>query len=149
MRAAMLHVIGDVVQSIGVVIAGAVIWARPDWRLADPITTFLFSIVVLFTTWRMLKESVAILMESTPPGVDYVDVLKVLAALPPVSDVHDLHIWSITAGKAAMSVHLIASDAETALGLAQEAMWRDFGIFHCTIQVEHETSDECCHPCGV
>ena len=82
-RAAFLHVLGDLLQSIGVTIAGVLIYINEDWRIADPICTFVFSVIVLFTTIPIMKECIQVLMEGTPIGID-VDALEDdLAAVSP------------------------------------------------------------------
>eukprot|EP00124_Ichthyophonus_hoferi_P001210 Ihof_evm3s58 gene=Ihof_evmTU3s58 len=108
-RAAFIHVIGDMVQSVGVIIAAIIIWIRPDLTIVDPICTFLFSVLVLFTTFTLLKDTLNVLMEGTPEGVDPVALTKDLEAIPGVTKAHDLHIWSITVGKPASSIHLTIS----------------------------------------
>lgn len=91
-QAAYLHVLGDLLQSVGVTIAGAVIWWKPDWQLADPIMTFVFSILVIATTLSTVKESLRILMEGTPRGVEPSKIESGLRACTSVVAVHDLHI---------------------------------------------------------
>lgn len=104
-RAALIHVIGDLVQSIGVLIAALII-RFTGWTLADPICTFLFSIIVLFTTVTVMRDIFFVLMEATPSHYDLSDVKKALSALEGVKGVHDLHLWSIGMDKTAFSVHL-------------------------------------------
>lgn len=104
-RAALIHVIGDLVQSIGVLIAAVIIKVK-GWTLADPICTFFFSIIVLFTTITVMKDIFFVLMEATPSHFDLSDVKKALSGLDGVMGVHDLHLWSIGMDKTAFSVHL-------------------------------------------
>lgn len=139
LRAAMIHVIGDLLQSVGVLVAAGLIWWKPEWKIADPICTFLFSILVLLTTVRIVRESFHVLMEGTPEGIDLLDVSHVLKGLHQVDNVHDLHIWSIKIGRPALSVHLrILPEADDALVLrqAQELLLNAFNICHSTIQIE-------------
>jgi len=144
--AAFIHVIGDCVQSLGVMGASALIWWRPEYKMADPITTFVFSAIVLFTTVQLLRQSLAVLMEGVPQGVEIADVQKDLEAVPHVAAIHDLHIWSITVGQPALSVHLILQDdadpnlsTDDILAAANRILRDDHGITHTTIQIERTT----------
>jgi zinc transporter 2 len=142
-QAAYIHALGDLVQSVGVCIAGGLIWWRPEYQIADPIATFLFSLLVLFTTVGIMKSSVHVLMEATPEGVDLEKIHNGLLALDTVDGVHDLHIWSLTVGSSALSVHLhsTCADAGETLHIAREFL-RSQGIDHTTIQVEHTDGDQ-------
>jgi len=135
--AAFIHVLGDAVQSAGVMIAAGLIWYNPEYKIADPITTFIFSILVLFTTTRLIKQSVGVLMEGVPEGIDPDAVEASLAELPGVLEVHDLHIWSLSIGKPSLSVHLLGTeDCENLLAAANQLCAKRFNIHHSTIQVE-------------
>ncbi|EFA75386.1 putative zinc transporter [Heterostelium album PN500] len=151
---AYIHVIGDCVQSIGVMIAALIIWIKPEWKIADPITTFIFSIIVLFTTIRLLKQSLGVLMEGVPSDVSVADVNSDLSELPGVTEVHDLHIWSITIGKPALSVHLTIADgvdSDDTLKSACRLLKSTYNIEHTTIQIERQAGDNstalCNDPC--
>lgn len=140
-RAAYIHIIGDIVQSVGVIIAATVIWVHPEYRIVDPICTILFSIIVLFTTFKLVKESSHILMEGTPNGINPASVQRALKDISLVLGVHDLHIWSIKTGRPALSVHLhICADADDAEALraAQQCLVNKFNICHSTIQIERK-----------
>ncbi|EGT36812.1 CBN-TTM-1 protein [Caenorhabditis brenneri] len=146
-RAALIHVIGDLVQSIGVLIA-AVIIKFTGWTLADPICTFLFSIIVLFTTITVMRDIFFVLMEATPPHFDLSDIKKALSALEGVKGVHDLHLWSIGMDKAAFSVHLALESPDRAMetvAAARSLVRRQFGVAVATVQVEpfDEKIDSC------
>ncbi|POM72017.1 Cation Diffusion Facilitator (CDF) Family [Phytophthora palmivora] len=134
-RSAYMHALADFIQSIGVCIAGALIWLKPEWQIADPIATFIFSVLVLFTTVGIVRDSIHILMEGTPNGIDAVEIEEGLRACSSVIGVHDLHIWSLSAGLPSLSVHLVSDDVETALLTAQRYLHTK-GITHCTIQTE-------------
>ncbi|KAG9404860.1 hypothetical protein AC1031_005071 [Aphanomyces cochlioides] len=136
-QAAYIHALGDFIQSLGVCVAGALIWYNPKWQVADPIATFLFSILVLGTTVDIVRSSVHVLMEGTPDGFDTDEILKGLQDLPSVAEAHDLHIWSLNAGLPSLSVHLVTNrpDVDDALHEAQEYLMKK-GIDHSTIQVE-------------
>jgi zinc transporter 2 len=106
LRAALIHIIGDIVQSIGVIIAAVIIYIKPTWNLADPLCTFLFSIIVIFTTIPIMKDCVRVLMEGTPASVDIEKLKTDLKSIKGVNRIHDLHVWSLSVGKLALSVHL-------------------------------------------
>eukprot|EP00808_Paulinella_micropora_P003506 g67138.t1 len=148
-HAAFLHVLGDAVQSVGVMIAAALIWYRPEWRIADPLCTFLFSIMVLMTTFQLVEQGIHVLMEGSPEGIDSSDVHKSLEKIPGVMAVHDLHIWSLTVGKASLSVHLNVDDKrrETSVLQASTTMLaKRYNIHHTTIQVETVRDYLACNP---
>ena len=123
------------IQSIGVIIAAGVIWWKPEWKIADPICTFVFSIIVLFTTWRVATDCIKILLEGTPQELDTDEFEEGLKSVPGVIDIHDLHVWSLSAGRPAMSAHILSSDMRKTLKYATRFA-REYGIFHSTIQVE-------------
>jgi len=147
-RAAFIHVIGDLVQSIGVFLAALLIYFKPEWKVADPICTFLFSILVLFTTLTILKDILMVLMEGTPKGLDFKEVFEDLQNIRAVKMVHNLHVWSLTMGTAALSVHLAVDDTRSTHSVLREAQTlvaKKYEIHHSTIQVEkfHEQMDNC------
>ncbi|XP_071520960.1 proton-coupled zinc antiporter SLC30A2-like isoform X2 [Panulirus ornatus] len=138
-RAAFIHVIGDLIQSIGVLIAAYIIRFYPQYKVADPICTFVFSILVIITTVPILKDLGTVLMEGMPPGIDYASVCSDLTALPGVKMVHSLHVWALTLDKNACAVHLAIgaeTDPEIVLRDAQRVIRTRHQIFHTTIQVE-------------
>lgn len=144
-RAAYIHALGDFIQSLGVCLAGALIWYNPAWQIADPITTILFSFLVLGTTYGILTRSVLILMEAAPPSLNLRVLEQQLRALEAVYDVHDLRVWALTDGALAGSVHVVANgDHATALRATQTFL-RTVGVATLTIQVEdpgeHEWRD--------
>ncbi|KAL5963226.1 Zinc transporter 3 [Taenia solium] len=105
-RAAFIHVIGDLLQSLGVMVAAFVIYFRPEYKIADPICTFIFSVLVLLTTVNILKDAMNILMEGVPKGLNFAEVRSALQAIPGIVEVHNLRMWSLTMNKTAVSVHL-------------------------------------------
>ncbi|CAH3179199.1 unnamed protein product [Porites lobata] len=138
-RAAFIHVLGDIVQSVGVLIAAYIIKFKPEWKLADPICTFVFSLVVLITTLNILKETIHVLMEGTPKDIKYNSVKMSLESIEGVVAAHSLHIWSLTVNKAALAVHLAIEqghDSQKVLNIANQKLKNEFRIFHSTIQVE-------------
>jgi cobalt-zinc-cadmium efflux system protein len=143
-RAAYLHLLSDCLGSIGAIIAGAVLWIT-HWRLIDPIVTILFAVLMLYSSWSLVKEAVGVLMESTPTHVNPSEVRRDLQAIPSVREAHDLHIWSVSSGKLALSVHLISVETENVLRTANELLQNKFGIAHTTIQIEHPDRWESAH----
>lgn len=148
-RAAYLHLLTDAMGSVAAVVAGVVLWLT-HWRPIDPIVTILVAILMLVSSWSLVKEAIAILMESTPAGMHPEKIHNDLAALDGVSEVHDLHIWTVSSGRLAMSVHLVAEDSRKILESANEILSRHFGIIHTTIQIEHpkDFSSSRCYDCA-
>lgn len=107
MRGAQLHVLGDTLQSIAVAVAGAVIWYRPQWYFIDPLCTFAFAALVLFSTGALVRDIVDVVMERTPRHIDLSDVEAGLLRVPGVVAVHDLHVWSLMPGKVLLSAHVV------------------------------------------
>ncbi|KUF80995.1 Cation Diffusion Facilitator (CDF) Family [Phytophthora nicotianae] len=138
-RSAYIHALGDFIQSIGVCIAGGLIWLKPEWQIANPIATFIFSALVLFTTVGIVRDSLHILMEGSPEGINTEDIEFGLRACSSVVGAHDLHIWSLSAGLSSLSVHIVADDVEVALHATQRYLLSK-GITHSTIQTEKTSS---------
>ncbi|CAF3569855.1 unnamed protein product [Rotaria socialis] len=139
-RAAIIHVIGDFVQSVGVLCAAILIKFKPEYKLADPICTFIFSVLVLFTTITIMRDIIFVLMEAVPPHVNYSRVVDDLLRIPGVRNAHSLHIWSLSMQRAALSVHVAINpdiDPLTVLYQAQEMLRNTHSIVRTTIQIEH------------
>uniref|UniRef100_A0A8V5GMN7 Solute carrier family 30 member 2 n=1 Tax=Melopsittacus undulatus TaxID=13146 RepID=A0A8V5GMN7_MELUD len=147
-RAAFVHVLGDLLQSIGVLIASYIIYFKPEYKYVDPACTFLFSALVLGTTLSILRDVLLVLMEGTPKGIDFNAVREALLAVQGVEAVHSLHIWALTAAQPLLSVHIAISDAQEVL---EEASSRLQGTFHfhtTTIQVENYSEEmQDCREC--
>uniref|UniRef100_A0A914UGL3 Zinc transporter 2 n=1 Tax=Plectus sambesii TaxID=2011161 RepID=A0A914UGL3_9BILA len=138
-RAALIHVIGDLVQSIGVFIAALLIYFMPGWAIADPICTFIFSILVLITTVAIMRDALNVLMEGKPRGIDFGEVIKSLHNIEGVRKVHDLRIWSLTMDKVALSVHLAIApetNAQAVLRTTTAMLRKRYGVHECTVQIE-------------
>lgn len=138
-RGAYLHVLGDLIQSIGVMVGGAIIWYKPEWKIVDLLCTFLFSIIVLATTIKMIRDVLEILMESTPREVDAEALQRGMESIEGVLAVHELHIWAITVGKVVLACHvMIQPDADSDDLLTKVIQYCDqkFKISHVTIQIE-------------
>ncbi|XP_031376729.1 metal tolerance protein 1-like isoform X2 [Punica granatum] len=141
LQGAYLHVLGDSIQSIGVMIGGAIIWYKPEWKVVDLICTLIFSVIVLGTTIRMLRNILEVLMESTPREIDATRLEKGLCGMDEVVAVHELHIWAITVGKVLLACHVKIkrdADADMVLDKVIEYIRREYNISHVTIQIERE-----------
>ena len=137
-KSAYLHVIGDALASVGVVVAGAIIWFT-GWSWVDSLVSVLIGILILFSSWRLLKGSLHILIEGVPEGMSTTEIAGALQKFDGVKEIHDLHVWSICSGHIALSVHVILNKnterAETMSAL-KKCLLDDFGIEHTTIQFE-------------
>jgi cobalt-zinc-cadmium efflux system protein len=142
-RGAYFEVISDMLGSIGVIIAALVI-KFTGWTVADPIIAAAIGLFIIPRTWRLLNETVHILLEGVPADIDLAEVAQSLSAIENVRAIHDLHVWTITSGMNAMSVHLrVATPEQCPLALqhAREIMKSKYKIEHVTIQIE--TDDLC------
>ncbi|KAJ6812491.1 metal tolerance protein 1-like [Iris pallida] len=140
-HSAYLHVLGDSIQSIGVMIGGAVIWYKPEWKVIDLGCTLVFSVIVLVTTINMLRNILEVLMESTPREIDATRLEKGLVEMDGVVAIHELHIWAITVGKVLLACHVtITPDADADLILDNVIGYinREYNISHVTIQIERQ-----------
>lgn len=137
-KSAFLHVIGDMLGSVGAIIA-ALLMIFFGWGIADPIASVIVAILIIISGFRVTKESFHILMEGTPAHIETEKVKTALLQIPYVAEVHDLHIWSLTSGMPMLSCHISIEDAgihDTILQKAQSILHDQFGIEHSTIQVE-------------
>lgn len=140
-RGAYLHVMSDLLGSMGAVLAGLVVVAT-GWRLADPIVSLGIGVLVLSGAWRLVRESADVLLEATPAHIALGTVHERLASLPGVSSVHDLHVWTLTSGVIAMSGHLVVRDPDQNQQILEAAQARleELGIHHVTIQMERDVT---------
>jgi cobalt-zinc-cadmium efflux system protein len=138
-RGAYLHVLGDLLATVGTV-AAAVAIRYTGWLLADPIASILTTVLIMRGAWQLVRESVDILLESTPAHIPLPAVRGQLEAIPGIESVHDLHVWAVTPAVVAMSAHCIVREPDQhqhVLGHIHDAM-RLFGIEHVTIQLERD-----------
>jgi cobalt-zinc-cadmium efflux system protein len=138
-RAAMLHVLADLASSAGVVVAGLVVVAT-GWKEADPLAGLLIGALVIVSTAGVLRETIGVLLEGAPIGMDAREVGAAIGSTPGVVEVHDLHLWTITSGFPALSAHvLVAAGADChAIRRELEVLLRErFRLTHTTLQVEH------------
>lgn len=152
LRSAFLHVLGDLLGSIGAIIAGVLIYFF-NWNIADPIASVLVALLIITSGYRVAKDSFHVLMEGKPKGMDVDQLYASLKELPHVVDVHDLHVWSITSEFPALTCHIVVDhDCERDL-LLQKAVGilkTDYHITHSTIQIEGQSvlphgDDDCCN----
>lgn len=141
-RGAFLEVVADALGSVAVIISAVVIMST-GWQAADPIASILISIMIVPRTWKLLHETLDVLLEAAPKNVDMADVRAHILALPGVEDVHDLHAWTITSGMPVLSAHVVvSSDVLNAIGHEkmlhelQGCLGHHFDVEHCTFQLE-------------
>jgi cobalt-zinc-cadmium efflux system protein len=142
-RGAYLHVLGDLLGSVGALAAGALV-VTTGWTLADPLISVLIALLVLASAWRLIRESADVLMEATPAHIPLGDVHDRIVSVPGVDSVHDLHVWTVTSGVVAMSGHLVVrkpTDNQPVLEEVQDRM-RALGIHHVTVQMERDETCE-------
>lgn len=147
-RGAYLHLLADAAISLAAVVAGAGMLAF-GWRWLDPATALLVGVVVAVGGWRLLRDSLDAVMDAVPAGIDVDAVRAFLAARDGVDAVHHLHVWSLGAGRIAMTAHLVRAkvdDGDAFLAATAQALAADFGIDHATLQVE--AGDGCGQPCA-
>src|SRR5438445_333702 len=139
-RAAYLDVLGDALSSLGVVIAAVVVIVT-GWTLADPLASGAIALVIVPRTWRLLRQAVNVLLEGTPAHLDLAEIELGMLRVPGVQRVHDLHVWTLTSGREAMSAHVVVDDvreSERLLDALHAVLHAHFGIDHTTIQLETE-----------
>ena len=136
-RGAYLHVLSDVLGSLGAIAAGAIVLAT-GWRLADPVISFGIGLLILGGAWRLVRESVDILLEATPSHISMPAVHDRIASLPGVESLHDLHVWTVTSGVVAMSCHVVVKDPDANQSILESVQdrIRSLGIHHITVQME-------------
>lgn len=138
-KAAFIHVLGDLIQSIGVFCAALTIYFQPTYVILDPICTFLFSILVLCTTIKILKDTLGVLMEATPPDVDYMSVRDTVLQVPGIRHVHNLRIWSLSTEKTALSGHLAVepgTNPQQTLDTVITTLRNKYRLTELTLQIE-------------
>ena len=141
-RAAYIHILGDMIQSAGVLLAALIIYfyqdTHPGVRIVDPICTFCFAIVVLCTTLPVSRDCFYVLLESTPRDLDIESLYNDLSSINGVISVHDIHLWNISIGRPSIALHIICDNPKDILKIASQTC-KSYGIKHCTIQAETES----------
>jgi cobalt-zinc-cadmium efflux system protein len=146
LQGALRHVFADALGSAGAMTAAGIILLT-GWRYADPLISVLIGLLVLGSSWKLLRDSVNILLEQTPPGIDATEVGSKMAGVPGIKEVHDLHIWTITSGFPALSAHVLVGhdeDCHARRRDLEELLAHEYGIEHTTLQVDH-TGDQIAH----
>jgi cobalt-zinc-cadmium efflux system protein len=142
LHGAYLHVISDILGSLGAVAAGVVILAT-GWTTIDALASILIAVLILFSSWTLVREAVDVLMEAVPAHIDVETLRRALECVPGTDEVHDLHVWSLTTGRYALSAHaVVAADHDSddhILATMADLCAREFHIDHVTIQIEHES----------
>ncbi len=150
LRGAWLHVIGDALGSAAAIVAGVLVLTL-GWNLADAVCSILISAIIIYGAWNLIRESVNVLLEGTPAHINLKAVEEKLRRAPNVVDVHDLHVWTITSGIEALSVHVVHDagiQAKDLLAELRRTLHESFGIDHVTIQMESVDDDSIePHPC--
>ena len=139
-KSAYLEVLGDAASSAAVIVAGAVILIT-GWSIADPIASAAIALFILPRTWTLLRQAVNVLLEAAPAHLDMAQIEAALVGAQGVRRVHDLHVWTLTSGREAMSAHVVVAPDATAdkiLDALHIILHTRFGIDHTTIQIETE-----------
>ncbi|MFZ5809054.1 MAG: cation diffusion facilitator family transporter [Chloroflexota bacterium] len=145
LRSAYVHLMGDVLSTLGAFAAGiAIIFTGFNWL--DPLTSLLIVLIILWNAWKILKESSVILLEGTPSDIELSSLVQSIKDIPGVLDVHDLHVWSITNEMRSLSVHIVTEDmplshAAVLQNQIQDMLEGQFHIYHATIQLESQSCD--------
>jgi cobalt-zinc-cadmium efflux system protein len=139
-RAAFLHLMGDVFSTIGAVIAGVII-RFTDWNWLDPFVSVLIGFLILWSAWSILREAIDILMENTPTDIDMAALIQDIHAVDGVRGVHDLHVWSITRDMRTLSAHVVTDDLIISEGASiqrdvNEVLYHKYNVSHATLQLE-------------
>jgi len=144
-RGALLHMLADALGSVGAILA-AVLLSRGVFA-ADAVVSLVIGLLVLWTTWGLLRDSTRILLQFAPPRMRAKDIRSALLSMPGILDVHDLHVWTLDGQNAILTAHLVAEDGastDTVREEAEDLLRQRFGIHHTTIQ--SETLGSCTHP---
>lgn len=142
-RGAFLHMAADTLVSIGVVISGIVI-KHTGWFIIDPIVSLVIAVVILISTWDLLRDSLRLALDGVPEGIEVEEVAETMRGVDHVSDVHHLHIWAISTTENALTAHVVVDDeqAASAVRKALKEALHEQGIHHATIEIEGE--NDCC-----
>ena len=136
--AAFLHVLGDMIMSVGVILAALVIYFFPSLWYFDPICTYFFSIIVMVTTIPIIKNCIKVLMEAAPERIDVDKLTNDLLESNPKDniEVHDVHVWTIAPGKVSMTAHIVSLNSLKSLAAATNLLRKEYNLHHTSIQVE-------------
>lgn len=139
-RGAYLHVLGDLLGSVGTITAGLLVLTL-DWTLADPIISVVIALLILYSAWNLVREATDVLLESAPAHLDMASLIEDLTSIDGLDDVHDLHVWTLTSGFIALSGHGVIDDPGDHMRILDEVRTRmaSRGIEHVTFQLELRT----------
>src|SRR6185436_12950342 len=145
LRSAFVHLMGDVLSTVGAVIAGIVIFFT-KWNWLDPLVSVLIGALILWNAWGIMRQTIHILLESTPENIDMKDMVNDLLNIEGVRGVHDLHVWSINENLRVLSAHIMTADIPVSAGTAiqrgvNEVLFHKYNIQHATLQLECEGCD--------
>lgn len=145
LQGAWLHVLGDTLGSVGVILAGLLVWGL-GWDWADPAVSILVCLLIAWSAWHFVGESLHVLMEAAPREVDVQQVRTCLLSVPGVLGVHCLHVWTIASGLRAVSAHVVVEESlapTRALTQSRDALRARFPLEHVTLQIEHPGNPHC------
>jgi len=144
LRGAFLHIVSDALGSVGAIVAG-LIMLLTGWYVADPLISVLIGLLILHSSWSLVKESLSVLMQAVPKGIRLEDVQQALEEVEGVSKVHDLHVWAVTSDLFTLSAHAVVEnggDFHQVLNGIEDTLKERFNIEHTTIQLEVESREE-------
>ena len=144
LRGAFLHIVSDALGSVGAIAAGLIMLAT-GWYVADPLISVLIGLLILHSSWSLVKESLSVLMQAVPKGIRLEDVQQALEEVEGVSKVHDLHVWAVTSDIFTLSAHAVVEnggDFHQVLNGIEDTLRERFNIEHTTIQLEVESREE-------
>jgi cobalt-zinc-cadmium efflux system protein len=150
-KSAFLHVLGDALASVGVIVAGVIIMMT-GWYWADSVASLFIGLLIAFSAWGILRESIHILMEGAPAGLNATDLAQALAGERRVLGVHDLHVWNTGSGSPVLSAHIrideqALQESQALLASLRDLLRRRYGITHTTLQLESLDCGQTCGPC--
>jgi len=146
-QGALRHVLADALGSVGVIVSGAIVLLT-GWSYADPLVALGIAGLVLASSWTILRDSIGILLESTPRGLDAEEIGRAMVDVDGVREVHDLHVWTITSGFASLSAHVLVSpdaDCHAKRRELERVLEERFDLTHTTLQVDHAGNGEAIH----
>lgn len=144
LRGAFLHVVSDAIGSVGAIVSGAVMLTT-QWYLADPLISIFIGVLILFSSWSLVRDSLSVLMQTVPKGIRLEDVRRTIESVAGVSAVHDLHIWAVTSDIFTLSAHAVVSnggDFHEVLNGIKDTLKLQYNIEHTTIQLETESRED-------
>jgi cobalt-zinc-cadmium efflux system protein len=140
-RGVLIHVLGDALGSIGAISAGVVIWYK-GWMWFDPLVSLLIGSIIIYSAWRLLWDTVHILMQGVPPYIDLEEIRRSLLAVEGVKAICDLHIWTLTSHVDMLSAHVVVEELHRSreiLAILNKLLQERYGVEHVTIQIEDES----------